>query len=434
MKFRKILIEGDPALGRLELNLLKPGTNMPYNTVIFVGENGCGKSKLLMKLSKFIDYANHDTSFKEVEYEQRENIFLLEKRMLGNQEWNYEYILHNRITNIAQSLWHLEDDFPTDADPRRHLPINLFLYQERPSEYEDNIKSILRRMKVLHEKDCINYAYYNITHTDDQLSWADFYRRQSKMYRFSKVLNQFFDNLRYLGIITDSDEYISFTKFQEEINAWDLSSGEKQMIAHLIPILENMDEEQDNLLLVDEPELSLHPKWQAKIINFYKSLFVNADGVQCNQMFVATHSTHLLKAALQNPSDTLLIKLKNEAGHIEAANIQKPVFLHDITYAEINYIVFDIATPEYHNQLYCEIQNRFHKAKVKACDTFITSHESYDARIHRKISSYGNVNYETICTYIRNSIDHYENGNTFTEDELRCSITLMQNILRNHSN
>lgn len=74
MKFRKILIEGDPALGRLELNLLKPGTNMPYNTVIFVGENGCGKSKLLMKLSKFINCANHDTSFKEVEYEQRGNI------------------------------------------------------------------------------------------------------------------------------------------------------------------------------------------------------------------------------------------------------------------------------------------------------------------------------------------------------------------------
>lgn len=50
--------------------------------------------------------------------------------------------------------------------------------------------------------------------------------------------------------------------------------------------------------------------------------------------------------------------------------------------------------------------------------------------LHQRISCYGRVQYNTICSYIRNAIDHYDNGHTYTEDELRYSIQLMQEILR----
>jgi hypothetical protein len=40
--------------------------------------------------------------------------------------------------------------------------------------------------------------------------------------------------------------------------------------------------------LIDEPELSLHPKWQQRIVDVYKKIGKN------NQIIIATHSPHIL--------------------------------------------------------------------------------------------------------------------------------------------
>lgn len=118
---------------------------------------------------------------------------------------------------------------------------------------------------------------------------------------------------------------------------------------------------------------------------------------------------------------TLVIRLVNNLGRIEA-------YLSGVTFAEVNYLVFDIVSPEYHNQLYCQIQNRYNVSKVKACDDFISRHSSFDANKHHKASGYGQVQYNTICSYIRNAIDHFDNGNAFSEEELRSSILLTRYI------
>lgn len=86
--------------------------------------------------------------------------------------------------------------------------------------------------------------------------------------------------------------------------------------------------------------------------------------------------------------------------------------------ATINYLVFDIVSAEYHNQLYCQIQNRYNLSKVKVCDEYIYHHQSFISNLHQKTSGYGRVQYNTICSYIRNAIDHFDNGHTYTEDEL----------------
>lgn len=64
------------------------------------------------------------------------------------------------------------------------------------------------------------------------------------------------------------------------------------------------------------------------------------------------------------------------------------------------------------------------------CDEFIVAHPTYNSAIHGKISTYGTTTYHSLSSYIRNAIDHYDNGNDFTEDELETSIKLMQEILR----
>ncbi|MBN2769861.1 MAG: ATP-binding protein, partial [Spirochaetes bacterium] len=62
-----------------------------------------------------------------------------------------------------------------------------------------------------------------------------------------------------------------------------LSSGEKQIIT-LFTYL-SFNPQSSNIFLIDEPELSLHPKWQEEFLpNVEKLMPANS------QLFIATHS------------------------------------------------------------------------------------------------------------------------------------------------
>ncbi|EHR7287283.1 hypothetical protein ACVTP5_002935 [Vibrio parahaemolyticus] len=64
MKIRKVKWSGHPRLGDLELDFVNYATNTPYDTVIFAGENGTGKSTILEELSSFLNLG----AFKNFEY------------------------------------------------------------------------------------------------------------------------------------------------------------------------------------------------------------------------------------------------------------------------------------------------------------------------------------------------------------------------------
>ena len=65
---------------------------------------------------------------------------------------------------------------------------------------------------------------------------------------------------------------------------------------------------------LDEPELSLHPKWQQRIIEVYKKIGEN------NQIIIATHSPHILGSV---SSENIFILYRDENGKIEAKTGEK---------------------------------------------------------------------------------------------------------------
>ena len=93
----------------------------------------------------------------------------------------------------------------------------------------------------------------------------------------------------------------------EEFDINDLSSGEKQLFLRTLSI--KMLEPDNSIILIDEPELSLHPKWQQRIIEVYKNIGKN------NQIIVATHSPHILGSV---SNENIFILYRNENGKIEA--------------------------------------------------------------------------------------------------------------------
>ena len=93
----------------------------------------------------------------------------------------------------------------------------------------------------------------------------------------------------------------------EEFDINDLSSGEKQLFLRTLSI--KILEPKNSIILIDEPELSLHPKWQQRIIEVYKKIGEN------NQIIIATHSPHILGSV---SNENIFILYRDEKGKIEA--------------------------------------------------------------------------------------------------------------------
>lgn len=197
-------------------------------------------------------------------------------------------------------------------------------------------------------------------------------------------------------------------------------------------LLQNLEQFDGATVFIDEPELSMHPKWQEKILQYYQNLFKRGDGTSRVQLFVASHSEMLLEAALEDKANTLVIVLKSNQGSIEASEVRQPFILPTITSSEINYLAFDVCSIDYHIALYGEIQSRYSLTSIINCDRYIKNSPQYNTLIHEKPSHFRSNHYDTLTSLIRNHIDHPDNPYSFTKEELRLSIELMRDILLNN--
>jgi hypothetical protein len=173
----------------------------------------------------------------------------------------------------------------------------------------------------------------------------------------------------------------------------------------------------------------MHPKWQEKVLQYYRNLFIK-DGKQIAQLLIATHSEYLLRSALSDKDNVLIVALNENGGQIVGKRIMVPSVLPAITSAETNYIAFGIISNDYHIELYGYLQNKTNCNTVKSCDDYITRQSSYNTTKHAKPSSHQTTHYQTLPTYIRNAIDHPDTSRTFTSAELECSIELLISLCK----
>jgi predicted ATP-dependent endonuclease of OLD family len=68
----------------------------------------------------------------------------------------------------------------------------------------------------------------------------------------------------------------------EKLVPYQLSSGEKQVLVILLTVL--VEDEQNYVLFMDEPEVSLHIEWQKRLIDLCVELNPNV------QIILTTHS------------------------------------------------------------------------------------------------------------------------------------------------
>lgn len=108
----------------------------------------------------------------------------------------------------------------------------------------------------------------------------------SKINTFIGELNSFFDESNKIAEFETNKILIKHKETGKNINIRSLSSGERQLLFILIKALNNSCER--NILLMDEPEISLHMSWQKKLISSIKKI-----NEKC-QLIIVTHSASIL--------------------------------------------------------------------------------------------------------------------------------------------
>jgi predicted ATP-binding protein involved in virulence len=452
MKIKKIKWSNHPVLGNLELDLANILTGAPFDTIVLAGENGVGKTTILEGISAFLNLGSFQY-FDCIEYVVSGKVY---KAVQPSDDQVIKDFFD--IVDDTGSVLTIRSNRNSNRDTIGTNPLDLRSYgcvfskaradyktqkitstttknldvDKYDTDSEDDFTALKQLIVDIQNRDNSEYAGLNkgLASVDSApMSWTDF-DPSSKIFRFKNAFDDFFEKLKYKGIADNSDEkVVLFLKEGKEISIDKLSTGEKQIVFRGIYLLKNSGELDGAAVMIDEPELSMHPKWQRKILGFYKKLFTNGES-QIAQLFFATHSDHVLEDALSNNEKDLVIVLNDINGVIQAKKIDAPSVLRSITSAETNYLAFDIVSNDYHIQLYGYLQDRESRNSVKSCDDYIKNHADYNSAIHRKTSSHGTTSYDTLCTYIRNAIHHPDPARTFDESELRTSIELLIQLCR----
>ncbi len=101
-----------------------------------------------------------------------------------------------------------------------------------------------------------------------------------KKKRFQDMVDELFAETGKKIVRTENE--IRFPQIGEMLLPYQLSSGEKQMLAILLTVL--VEDDQPYVLFMDEPEVSLHIEWQKRLLDLILELNPNV------QIILTTHS------------------------------------------------------------------------------------------------------------------------------------------------
>lgn len=209
------------------------------------------------------------------------------------------------------------------------------------------------------------------------------------------------------------------------------SDGFKQFVSFLLTVsAQNKNDELSNsILLLDEPETHLHPQAQEDLLT---ELIKITNKQKNNIVFFATHSNYMIDK--EDLSRNYKI-FKNPNKKTEKEKTEKEQFDKKAsTYASVTYQVFDIASTDYHNELYSKLHEIFQDADMEDekrshllnfDDNFFVK----DKKLPKDKPWKGSPKQITLPTYIRNCIHHSDNGDTYKDEDLRKSIELMISYL-----
>lgn len=134
--------------------------------------------------------------------------------------------------------------------------------------------------------------------------------RNHSAYRLDKDVLQDLttDDLWILPLLSDLG-VVRYDICMNDVPIEDLSSGEQMMIqlfSNLAPVCYAHPKKKDYLILYDEPEISLHPKWQQQFPERFRQVVEDLYGITDSHFIFCTHSPMIVMQAPQTENTSVI--------------------------------------------------------------------------------------------------------------------------------
>jgi ABC-type cobalamin/Fe3+-siderophores transport system ATPase subunit len=344
MKIRSISFSNDPILGSLDLDFQIKG--QASSTIYVAGENGTGKTAILNAVFRLANIqpssvSDGSTISYRIQLSQQEVVSLSQNRRLtipngsvldenievklvgeGQQDWSRIKLFATLNGNRKEFPGHILADHETKGIFKilfSDVAIN-FTPKDIASVTAKNLDEVAISQKTNHNLATeITQLMIDVQALDD----ADLSRwvRENKgqivdegvldrrISRFQKAFSSMFPSKHYKEIRNvGGKKQVVFNDSGRESFIGDLSSGEKQIVFRGGFFLKDLGAAVGAVGLIDEPEISLHPDWQLKIMSFYKSILDVSQDKTKSQIIVATHSPFVLQNYDKNSEKIIVLK------------------------------------------------------------------------------------------------------------------------------
>jgi ABC-type cobalamin/Fe3+-siderophores transport system ATPase subunit len=283
--------------------------DLEQNTNILLGKNGSGKSTVIKLIDACIN--NNKEVFEHYEYPYVELTLTKEYENGEKQEIK---INNSKISSDIKSVLISTFDIFTNNSPDKvtYLDSKLHNLIEDFGKYQRSLTQIIAKKTQTEDNQITEILNKISVASPEELTQFQKLRIKvnkinSEIYEpiqeFKSILDFYLDTTNKTAIINDEKEplLIEFKGINNFIPTDKLSSGEKQLLIIFLTII--LQKEKPFILLMDEPETSLHVEWQSSLIDNIRKIKPNI------QIIIATH----------NPLITLN-RNENEIGVIEIGN------------------------------------------------------------------------------------------------------------------
>lgn len=309
--------------------------NYPTNTKnivnLIIGRNGCGKTQIIHEiinrlhfilngselstaLFRYCNKGTYERSQDPLNY-QEDIKTLIALRKYQEEENNYYAVVYipskvfsqhvsfeNNKPKLIRYLKNGEarikpgfliENAHNEIDEQQVANLSLKSYQLQESSVDDTLKQLVNFINNVCNKSTISDPQERLQTAIDLLN--------------SKFAPLDLDTI-VLAINENQVVFANKKNYSVKLHFDELSSGEQQLytkFSYLITI-----DPQHSVILIDEPELSLHPQWQNKFVKMLKTIG------KSNQFILATHSPYIINNL--SYEDSLIVLDKDENGKIIA--------------------------------------------------------------------------------------------------------------------
>lgn len=271
------------------------------NVNVVIGENGLGKTTILETIYNIITSNKRFLEDEESEGCNLEVLFTEDELNIINRFRNR---LHKEVFKSKEKISVGKNEIKKELNLKKQFPDSIMLKEKwfRKVVYlptDVNFKK--HKVETAKKVECsteigvilnsdemsLNLKEYLVNIHYKDLEDMSIGETPYRIQKFKQLYNAFFEEKEFLGV-KDFEPLFKIKATGEIHSADELSAGEKQIFFRGGSLLRM--ELNDSIILIDEPELSLHPEWQQKILEFYKGIGEN------NQIIIATHSPHIVSS------------------------------------------------------------------------------------------------------------------------------------------